>query len=260
MLTKAELHYEAYGAGDPVLFIHGFPLSSRLWTPVVERLPPGYRMIIPDLRGFGRTPAAAETSMTSYAVDLEALLHVLSIDRPVVLVGLSMGGYVAFELLRRNPSRVRALVLANTRMAPDTSEQAQGRRATASRLAREGAAFLADDMAGKLFSPRTPEALRSEWREIMPRTPPEGAGAALLAMADRPDSTETLRRFQGPTLVVAGRDDAIIPVSEAEAMVAIASDGRLEIIEDAGHMTPVEQPDRFAALLTEFLQALPGGV
>jgi 4a-hydroxytetrahydrobiopterin dehydratase len=140
-------------------------------------------------------------------------------------------------------------------MAPDTPEQARGRRATASRLAREDIAFLVDDMVGKLFPPHASAALRSEWREIMARTPREGAAAALRALADRPDSTDTLRNFRGPTLVITGRHDAIFPVAEAEAMASAAPNGRLEIIEGAGHMTAVEQPDRFATVLAEFLEA-----
>jgi 3-oxoadipate enol-lactonase len=251
------LYYEAHGDGDPLLLVHGFPLSGELWAPTVERIAARYRMIVPDLRGFGRSEAGGEVTMARFAADLHQLLDHVGETRPVVLAGLSMGGYVAFEIVRRYPDRVRALVLANTRSAPDSDEQARGRRETADRVLREGSDVVARQMVDKLFAPGAADDLRGRWHEIMAKSPPQGVAAALLAMADRPDSADTLRSFPRPVLVIAGEDDSIIPVSEAEAMARVAPNATLEVVPGAGHLTPVEQPDRFAAVLERFLQRLP---
>lgn len=251
------LRHDVQGDGEPVLFVHGFPLSRELWAGVVPRLGPGWRAIAPDLRGHGESDVGPVTSMQTYAADLAALLDHLGESRPVVLVGLSMGGYVALELVRRQAERVRALVLANTRASRDSDEQADARRETARRVRAEGSGFVADDMARRLFHPEAPAELRTRWREIMAGTPPEGVAAALEAMAARPDSFDTLRAFDRPVLIVAGEADAITPVADAEAMQRAARNATLEVIEGAGHLTPVEQPERFAAVLRGFLGSLP---
>jgi 3-oxoadipate enol-lactonase len=250
-------YFQEHGDGEPVLLVHGFPLSGELWRPVVERLGDGYRLIIPDLRGHGRSEASVTASMGRFAEDLAALLDHLGEQRPTVVVGLSMGGYVAFEFVRRHPERVRALVLANSRAAADSEEQARGRYESAERTRREGSRAVADSMLGKLFAPRASADLRSRWYAIMAESPSTGLAAALLAMASRPASIETLRGFERPVLVIAGENDAIASLADAEEMLRAAPDSRLEIVEDAGHMTPVEQPERFTTLLRSFLEALP---
>jgi 3-oxoadipate enol-lactonase len=255
--SGAALHFRSLGDGHPLLYIHGFPLSSEMWLESAQRIPPGYRQLIPDLPGHGRSPVPPESSMAAYAVALRALLDDQRIEAPVVLVGMSMGGYIAFEMIRQDPNRVRALVLANTRASADTSEQKEARREKAARVRGDGVEFLADEMAATLFSPGTSDALRQKWRKIMAQTPPAGVSAALLAMADRPDSMETLRGFPGPTLVVAGADDQLIPRADAIAMATVAAHGRFELLQDAGHMAPVEQPERFGELLSSFLASLP---
>lgn len=252
------LHYRVRGEGDPVLFLHGFPFSGALWGPVLERLGDGIRAIVPDLRGMGASePAAAAAGMADYAADAAGLLDALGETRPAVVVGMSMGGYVALELCRRSPERVRALALVDTRAGPDTEEAARGRHETAERVLREGSATVADAMLGKLFAPGAPEALKARWREVMAATPPEGVAAALRAMAARPDSTATLRSLGRPVLVVVGAEDAITPPEEARRMAEAAGGAPVEVVPGAGHMAAVEQPDAVAAALRRFLLALP---
>ncbi|HEV2149514.1 MAG TPA: alpha/beta fold hydrolase, partial [Longimicrobiaceae bacterium] len=157
-VNGATLRHEVFGEGEPVLFAHGFPLSGALWHPVVERLGGGWRCIVPDLRGHGGSAATPDAGMDDHADDLARLLDALGETRPVVLAGMSMGGYVAFAFARRHPERVRALALVNTRAQADTPEQARGRLETAERVLREGSATVADAMAGKLFAPAAPQA------------------------------------------------------------------------------------------------------
>jgi len=248
-----QVHYRVQGDGPPILFVHGFPLSGRLWDSVVAELRSRYRCVVPDLRGHGESEATPSVTMGGYADDLVRLLDVLDEHHPAVVVGMSMGGYVAFELCRRYPARVSALALTNTRAQADTAEAARGRRETAQRVLIEGSSVVAEAMAGKLFGPDAPEELKQEWREIMAGTPPLGVAAALEAMASREASFDTLSGFQGPVLVVAGAEDGITPIEDAEAMCAAADHSRLVIIPGAGHMTPVERPLELSVALESFV-------
>ncbi len=254
---EVELHHETTGEGEPVLFLHGFPFTGALWRPVVERLADGWRCIVPDLRGMGRSPATGAAGMDDYADDLARLLDTLGETRPVAVVGMSMGGYVAFALARRHPERVRALALVDTRAEPDTEEGARGRLATAERVLREGSRVVADDMVGKLFAASAPEDLRSRWHAVMAATPPQGVAAALRGMAARPDSLETLRTFGRPVLVVVGAEDTVTPVESARRMAEAVPGARLETLPGAGHMAVVERPDAVAGALRRFLDSLP---
>ncbi|CAN5646788.1 alpha/beta fold hydrolase [soil metagenome] len=251
------LHVRESGAGLPVLLLHGFPLSSDMWRETMDRAGESWRMIAPDLRGHGASEVTDDASMPRLARDQVELLDLLGIAEPVVVVGLSMGGYVALEMGRRYPERVRALALVDTRAEADSPDAAETRRTTAERVLREGSGGLADAMAGKMFSPSTPDALRSLWRERMAATPPAGVAAALHGMADRSDSRDVLSEWRKPLLVVVGEDDQITPPEMARGMHHTVSGSRLEVIPRAGHLPPVEQPDDFGRILDKFLKDLP---
>ena len=248
---------EVTGDGPAVLLVHGFPLDRSLWKHVLATLT-GWKRIVPDLRGFGLSDAPESGySMTAYAEDLVALLDVLRIDRAVVC-GLSMGGYIAFELLRRHPDRVSGLILMNTRAGADTPEGRADRDAAIARVHRDGPAFLADTMMPKLLAPSSlaamPDVVR-QVEEMVRRATPSGVAGALVAMRDRPDSSAMLDTIARPTLVVAGSDDQLIPVSEARAMANAIPEAHLAIIPAAGHLTPLEQPVGTSRVLREFLEA-----
>jgi pimeloyl-ACP methyl ester carboxylesterase len=251
------LYYQIHGSGDPVLLVHGFPLSGRLWEPITPALGRDFRLIVPDLRGLGRSEPSASASMSRFADDLVALLDTIGETRPVALVGMSMGGYIAFEFCRRRPDRLRALVLANTRAQADSAEEAQARRETAARVLREGSGIVAQAMVSRLFGAQASPDLRQCWVERMAGEDPLGVAAALGAMAERPDSFHTLASTRLPMLIVAGEDDSLTPLEGARRMQQAAPHARLEVIPEAGHMSPVEQPGRFAEILRQFLKELP---
>jgi 3-oxoadipate enol-lactonase len=251
-----DLHLRVHGAGEPLLLIHGFPLSGRLWDEVVAELRDEFRLIVPDLRGHGSSQATREASMARYADDLAVVLDAARERRPVTLVGMSMGGYIAFEFLRRHPGRVRALALVSTRAQRDTPDVVQGRLDSAERAEREGSGAVAEGMVDRLFAPSAPAQLRRRWLKRMAATPPEGVVAALHAMAERRDSRPTLRRTDRPVLVVVGTEDVITPPSETRKMAEAARGARLRVIPGAGHMLPAERPVELAAALREFARAL----
>ncbi|HPF37410.1 MAG TPA: alpha/beta hydrolase [Phycisphaerae bacterium] len=248
-----EMAYSDVGAGPVVLCVHGFPLSHRLWASTAERLSNRFRLIAPDLRGFGASTATATASMADYADDLAALLDALGVSEPVVVMGLSMGGYVTFEFVRRHARRVRALVLADTQSGADTPEKAASRMEGAARVLAEGNQWVVDGMAPILFAEDAPKTLVQEWREIMLATNPQGTSAGMRAMADRIDSATTFAQIQCPTLVVVGELDAIAPPKVARIMAEGIEGARLEILPGVGHMAPVEAPYEYARIVGDFL-------
>lgn len=249
------IHFEVHGEGPPVLLVHGYPLSGRMWDGVVERLSAHYRLIVPDLRGHGRSESGDPASMEDQAEDLRAVLEAADESRPVVLVGMSMGGYVSLAFCRRYRDRVRGLALVDSRAGADTSEAAEKRRRTAEQVLQAGSASVAEEMAEKLFAPGAPAHLREQWRSRMAATSPQGIAAALRGMAARPDSEPLLRELGLPVLVVVGAEDQITPVEGAREM-AQAAGGALEIVPGAGHITPVENPDAVAGALQRFLDQI----
>lgn len=256
-INDVEIFYRDRGAGLPILFVHGFPLDGALWQPQLDRLSDTYRVIVPDLRGFGDSAQCLAVLMKRYADDLRALLDELEIER-VVLAGLSMGGYVAFAFYRQYPNRVRGLVLVDTRPQADTEEDQDNRVATAERVRTQGPGVLADDMVEKLLSPATlenrPDVARMA-HKMMARQSITGIIAALYGMSERPDSRPMLGEISAPALVVVGADDTVTPVGDAEAMVEAIPGAELAVIADAGHLSNLEQPEAFNRALREFLDS-----
>lgn len=248
------------GDGMPVLLVHGFPLDHTMWDRQIEALARNYRVIAPDLRGFGRSSAGGEmTTMEQFADDLAAILDALNVEVPVVLCGLSMGGYIAFQFWRRHSARLRALALCDTRAIADTAEGAAARLTMAERVLRDGPGFVADMMLPKLFTveSRTPERdyLESTRRVIL-STDPRGIAAAARGMAQRPDFTGRLGHISVPTLVLVGSEDALSAPEEMRAIAAAIPGSRFIEIAGAGHMSPLEKPDEVTEALAEFLNAV----
>jgi 3-oxoadipate enol-lactonase len=255
-----EVAYDDAGRGAAVVLLHGFPFDRSMWREQAQALSGMCRVVAPDLRGQGETPLGGATlTMGEMAEDVAALLDELGVER-VVLGGLSMGGYVAFEFLRRFPPRVRALVLADTRPQADTDEARRTREETAQKVLREGMEPLTDSMLPKLLSAATREGkpdVVERVRAMMLGTKPEGAAAALRAMAVRRDQTDLLPSIDVPTLIVVGGEDTITPPSDAEAMAAKIDGARLVRIEGAAHLSNVERPEEFNRALIEFVDGLP---
>ena len=245
-----------------VLCIHGYPLNSAMWEPQMEDLAGTVRVIAPDLRGHGRSePMPGPYSVGLLADDCLGLLDYLGIENPVVVCGLSMGGYVAFEFFRRYPERVAGLILVSTKAKPDTPEGKEARDAAIAKAKKEGVAAVAADMLPKLLASQTYDEdseLVEFVQEMMEDTSLEGMVGALQAMKDRPDSTPTLATIDVPTLIIHGADDQLIPLSEARAMQAAIEGSELVVIPEAGHLPNLEQIDLFSDAVLDFLDALIG--
>lgn len=257
-LLHRSLRYFEAGSGRSAVLLHAFPLSADQWLPQLHRVPPGWRFIAPDLRGFrGVGPAfedagLAGLTMDDYADDVLALLTHLEIDRAVVC-GLSMGGYVAFAMRRRAPGRVAGLVLSNTRAAADSDAAREGRDKMIDLARREGAAGIAREMVPKLLgesSRKQQPDLEDAVRRLILVNSTEGIVTALGAMKTRPDSTPLLEAITCPTLVITGEEDVIIPPAEAEAMQRAIPGSSLVMLPKVGHLSNLEAPGEWGKALT----------
>jgi pimeloyl-ACP methyl ester carboxylesterase len=255
-VDQIQLAYVDTGVGLPVVLLHGYPFNRSLWNEQVSALSNSYRVITPDLRGLGEseaTPGAA--TMNRMAEDVAALLDHLEIPRAVI-GGLSMGGYVALAFYKQFPSRVRALVLADTRAQADTEEGKQTRHQQAEKALAEGMGGIADGMLPKLLTPDTvskrPELVRRV-RDMMLKTKPEGAAGALLGMAERDDNRLLLSQITCPTLILVGEGDPITPVEDSETMHREIAGSRLVVLENAAHVSNLERTEQFNEELLRFL-------
>jgi pimeloyl-ACP methyl ester carboxylesterase len=249
------LSCDVVGRGPALLFIHGFPLDRWIWHHQVAGLD-GFLRIAPDLPGMGESPVGdGPATMASYARALGRCLDQAGVTS-VVLCGLSMGGYVAFECLRQWPARVGGLVLMDTRADADGSEARQGRERLIAEVLVRGPAAAADAMMPRLVGRSTSSSGPSwlaELRARIERAPVGGLVGALDAMKERPDSTPLLGTVSVHTLVLVGAEDVITPPALAEAMAAGVPGATLVVVPGAGHLPPLEQPDVVTQVLHDFL-------
>jgi pimeloyl-ACP methyl ester carboxylesterase len=251
------LNYSEAGKGTPVVLLHGFPLSNAIWHKQQLRLSDRFRVITPDLRGHGKSPAPAGVyEMDVLARDVLALLDALKIDKAVIM-GHSMGGYVALAAWRLAPERFLALGLIASQAGADTEEGRQGRHKTAEKVAAEGSKVVAEAMLPKLFAPGVQaEAIVQPVRQMMLNTPPAGIIGSLQGMATRPDCSALLTKISVPVLILAGDQDQIIPPEKAKAMAAAMKTATLIMVEHAGHMPMLEQPEATTTALYNFISGV----
>ena len=254
------------GRGEDVLLllVHGFPLDRSMWAPVIELLGGEFRVIAPDLRGYGQTSLGdvdetAGVTMLQYADDLAALLVALDISQPVVYCGFSMGGYIGWQFAQQHAERLRALAMCDTRASAD-SEEARGMRLKmASHVSEWGGERVAEAMLPKLFAAATLESnapIVQQTQSTIASCDPRAIAAAQRGMAARPDMTPMLANITVPAIGVVGVEDALTTPAEMAAMVAAMPDAKLTQVAGAGHMTPIENPPAVAAALRSLVERL----
>jgi pimeloyl-ACP methyl ester carboxylesterase len=253
-----DIAFTESGKGIQVVFLHGYPFDKSMWSEQIDAIAAaGFRAIAPDLRGLGETKSSSEVAtMDDMARDAAALLDELRVEQAVVC-GLSMGGYVAFEFMHLFPTRVRGLVLAGTRAPADNEQEKAGREQQVQTMLRAGMVPISIATLPKLLAQRTlaekPHVVKRV-RAIITSSDPKGAAAAQRGMAARRDYSKDLSNINVPTLIMVGREDSIRPVPDAEFMHRGIHNSHLEIIEDAAHMTNLEQPEIFNQALLRFLK------
>lgn len=241
------------GTGVSLLFIHGFPLNSGAWEKQLTLFSNEFRVIAPDLRGFGGTKASGEkTSMTEFADDLNELLTKLKVPS-AILIGHSMGGYVALNFATRYPARTRGLVLVSTKAGPDSPETVTKREENAVKALNGEGQAIVDDMAAKMLSTKSEVGGVAAAKKAMEPIQPQGMANALRGMAVRPDSAPLLLTLEVPTLIITGDADALIPAEESKKMALQIPKAELSVISGAGHLIALEKPIEFNAVLKKWL-------
>jgi len=238
-------------AGDPkglsVVLLHAFPMSGAMWEPQIEALK-SFRVLIPDLRGFGGSPLTAPWLIEHAAADV-----LESFEGKAAFVGLSMGGYVALQIAAAAPERVAGLVLCDTRAEPDANENKLKRAAAIDFVRKNGVeAFLGPFLKDAVANPKTLDFLKG----VAVKSSPEAVMAALAALAARPDAVPGLSKIMVPTAVIVGAQDKITPLPLSEAIRSRIPGAELHIIPDAGHFSNAENPTAFNERLLSFLKRL----
>lgn len=251
----APIALEVWDSRPVLVLIHAFPLDRRMWLTQAHELSELATVVLVDLPGFGESPLA-EASLDAWADHLEATLDGMLGQSPVVVGGLSMGGYVALRMAERHPHRLDALILADTRAGADSNDGRAARDAAIQAVETHGVAAVVDGLLPKLFSSGVDPEVRASAKELMLAQAPEAVQNALAAMRDRPDSTPLLSRIEVPTLVLVGADDELTPPNEAEMMARALPSSWLVKIPNAGHLANLEAPAAFSAAVAGFLTGL----
>jgi 3-oxoadipate enol-lactonase len=239
-----------------LLLLHAFPLNARMWDGQLALADAGWHVIAPQMRGFDRgsgdPPAATVDDYAGDVIDLLDGLHI----KQTVIGGLSMGGYVAFALLRLAARYIQGLVLADTRATADTPEGVEGRKRMLQLVGEKGPSAVADEMIPKLLGPTTMSsrpAVVDHVRSLALASSSEAIAGALRALMTRPDSTPLLASIHVPTLILVGDEDTVTPPANSEEMHRAVVGSELVRIPAAGHLSNLERPDLFNAALTAFL-------
>lgn len=259
------IEYCQSGDGPPIVFLHAFPLTYEMWQSQIEMLESNYTVLAPNARGFGSTsefptaPIEGEPSVEQMADDLNALLDALDIKEPIILCGLSMGGYTALHFAHKYSHRLRALVLCDTRAEADDDGTKAKREENIKLVSERGTWALAEKMGGMLLGETSRKQNSDLVAQVLQWGSSQQVGAlvgALEALRDRPDATSWLPQIAVPTLLVFGEEDPLAPSHVMETLQKGIPNSRLEIIPRAGHLPNLEKPGRFNEVLLEFLASL----
>jgi pimeloyl-ACP methyl ester carboxylesterase len=252
-LPSGAIEFLDQGKGPAVLLIHAFPLNSGMWAPQMSALTEQFRVIAPDVRGFGGSQPPKPWTMDELAGDLNRLLDELAVADAAV-VGVSMGGYIALAFWSSYPNRVRRLVLSNSRARADNDVERAARNEMIAAIQQSGVQLLPDRMLPRLLQPNpAPEAVR-EVRRMIEVADPSAAAYAVMAMRDRFDFSTQLQRMRCPAMVVTGENDVIVRAEDARAMADSIPGASFVTIPDSGHLSNLENPEAFNAALLRFLQ------
>ncbi len=255
-----EYAVEGPRTGLPVVFIHGFPFHQEMWRPQTEALKQTCYVITYDVRGHGKSDVGdGQYSVEYFVDDLIGLLDHLRISA-AVLVGLSMGGYIALRAAERHPDRVRGLVLADTRSEADGNEGKIKRAQQALLVRSSGMKKFAEPFLQGVFCARTFEADPATVeivRAMILQTSPVAVAGTLLALAARTDSTPALFTLKVPTLILVGQHDVLTPPSASQAMKEKIPHAEIHVLSKSGHLSNMENPAMFNEFLVAFLRKVP---
>ena len=258
-LNDIELAYRDEGSGQPIIFLHAFPLNQTMWDDQVAAFSSTHRVITFDWRGFGASDVGKSGSnLTVFADDVAELLNHLEIECATIC-GLSMGGYAAFAFYRKHADRIKALILCDTRATADTEEGKKARFEMVDVARQQGTSAIMEKMVPKLLGETTLQTrpqIIEKVKQMIQAAQPEGIAQALIGMANRPDSTELLPEITCPTLIVVGNEDKLTPPSDAQTMNTAIGLSQLRVVNNAGHLPNLEDPLAFNRAVSDFLKSV----
>ena len=260
-INGLKTYYVDLGTGYiPIIFIHGFPFDKSSWKPQMQFFKKSHRVIAYDIRGFGKSENGTEKdSIVIYAEDLIKFMDGLHIEKAVVC-GLSMGGYILLNAVHLAPSRFEAIILADTKCEADTEIEKAKRLKTIEEIKTDGLFSFLDGFIKNIFCKKTlqnNENLVEKVRKTMFETPKEAISKALVAMSERTEMCEKLIDINIPTLVICGKEDSVTPVSDAKHLQQKIKRSTLHVIENAGHLSNLEQSVKFNKIVDHFLSNKP---
>ncbi len=259
-VNDLEVSYLEEGSptGFPLIFIHGFPFNKWMWEKQLHAIKENYRLIAYDVRGHGDTEVGSPAfSISQFGDDLIALMDTLLIEKAIV-AGLSMGGYIALNAIQKNPDRFAGLLLCDTQCGADSAEGKEKRKKTIDFIQRHGLTVYAQESLKNLFAPASLERKMNEVlfiEEIILKSKAENICLTLQALADRKEACSSLKKINTPVAILVGQEDKVTTPETAEKMHKSIKGSTLHIIEEAGHLSNLENPEKFNELVLEFLNA-----
>jgi len=252
--------YNDVGEGSiPVLFLHGFPFDKSMWKGQLDSLKTSNRLIACDIRGFGKSiDEKTPLSIDLFSEDLIAFLDKLTIKK-VIVCGLSMGGFISLNAIKRFPERFEALILCDTQCIADTAEVKENRHKAIEQINLDGTTEFNEKFIKNVFHPDSltnKAELVENLRSVVFANSKEIITAGLIALAERSETCSSLNSIHIPTLIICGREDAVTPLAQSEFMHEHIEGSSLKIIDNAGHVSNLEQPEAFNKCLHDFLNSL----
>ena len=258
-INNLSVSYNDLGPDDApvIIFVHGFPLNKSMWDIQTEALKKNYRVIAYDIRGHGNSdPGIDEFFIELFVNDLLRLLEKLGIEK-TILCGLSLGGYIALSAVLKHPDRFDGLILNDTQCIADTPEIKENRCLAIIRIKEKGVELYADESIEKFFSPGSLTKKKNriaEVKEMIINTPKQTLYKTLHALAERKETCSRLQEINIPVLIMVGKEDKITPIAAAQQLHEKILNSKLEIIQQAGHLSNLENPTAFNTHLVNFLE------
>lgn len=256
-LDDVAICYDDYGEGTtPIIFIHGFPFDKSSWQPQMESMKKKHRVIAYDIRGFGKSTAGeVKLSIDLFSDDLIKLMDALHIQKAFVC-GLSMGGYILLNAITRYPERFEKIILGNTQCIADSPEAKEKRFKAIENIKKGGLNDFADGFINNAFYPEsmdTKKELVARTKTVVLSTSPEIIAETLAALAERTETCSALKNISVPALILCGKEDKLIPVTQSEYLEQNITNSTLHIIGKTGHLSNLEQPDEFNRYVLNFI-------
>ncbi len=261
-VNNFHLSYDDIGEGIiPIIFLHGYPFDKTMWQGQLDFLKASYRLIPCDIRGFGKsTDEESSLSIDLFADDLIAFMDELSIDKAIIC-GLSMGGFIALNAMKRFPDRFEALILCDTQCIADTTEVKEKRYKTINEIEADGVTNFNEGFIKSVFhkdSITNKKELVEQLKHVVFANSEQVIIQGLIALAERTETCSTLNEITIPTLIICCREDEVTPLAQSELMNKAIEGSVLHVIDNAGHVSNLEQPDEFNKHLHDFLATLSG--